>query len=210
MQPVRRAQPFPGSISTRQTMSGRGCGELTSSCVSQDLLRQFFRGTRFRSSAIIEITYSFDMLKLQTCLRLQTKYVEWREMRSTAWWDSKRSSARFPSRIGDGANHRARRCAQRATIIFGEIEKAYKNWLFSMRETIDLRVARTYHRRARTSLGQAQCKICAAERSAYRFAIETLGKFPIGIPSVGFIRRLLTCLHRETKIFSPVARELAP
>jgi hypothetical protein len=155
MQSERRAQPFPGSTSTRQTMSGGGCGcgELTSSCVSQDLPRQLFRGTRFRSSAIIEITYSFDMLKLQTCLHSQTKYVEWREMSSTAWWESKRSSARFPSRIGDGANHRARRCEQKATIIFGEIEKAYKSWLFSMNETIDLRVARTYRRRARTSLG---------------------------------------------------------
>jgi hypothetical protein len=39
----------------------------------------FFRGTRIRSSAIIGITYSFDILKSPTCRHLQTTYVQRRE-----------------------------------------------------------------------------------------------------------------------------------
>jgi hypothetical protein len=36
----------------------------------------FFRGTRFRSSAIFEITYSFDISNSPTCRHLQTTYVQ--------------------------------------------------------------------------------------------------------------------------------------
>jgi hypothetical protein len=39
------------------------------------LLRQLFRGARFHSSAIFEITYSFDIFVSPTCRHLQTTYV---------------------------------------------------------------------------------------------------------------------------------------
>jgi hypothetical protein len=43
--------------------------------VSQDLLLQNFCGARFHSSAIFEITYSFDISNSPTCRYLRTTYV---------------------------------------------------------------------------------------------------------------------------------------
>ena len=105
MQRVSRAPPTRVWISMRTQTLSSGCGELNSYASPKIYGYKFFRGVRFLSSAIFEITYSFDISNSPTCRQVQTSPIgasnfmerwhrcaAWRKLRLNiaprCWWDN--------------------------------------------------------------------------------------------------------------------------